>query len=534
MIVRKLAPLLGLAVLLVSLSSCALVEKRVARRSGPADAVQQQSRVADAPRPFSLERAVVAVSPKQAPVAPDEPSPDVPSEQEPPIQQASFDDDSEPPKSLQLPPAPVAEVTESVAVTESVSITETTSAVQSLTIDQLLQMASENNPTLRQAQAIVNKAHGVRAQVGLYPNPTIAYSGMEMGNEHTSGLQEAFLSQTIVTGNKLQLNQEIVDQNIETLSWNAEVQRLRVETDVRSQFHAVLGAQERVQLARELLKIAEDGAKAARELLDAELGTRPDLLQAEIQAHQVGMVLENAEVDLESSWNRLATLVGQPDLPPAPLVGSLEGERSARDFDASYQQLLNSSPEVQAAYARVNLAHARLRRQCAQPTPNLETQFSVGRDNSTGDNYASVEIGIPWPLFNRNEGNIAAATAETHRADQDARRIELQLRDRLSQVYRSYNRARAQVERYETHILPKAREGLEMTEEGYKKGELDFLRALTARRSHFEINLAHVDALVRLRQSEIMISGMLLTGALEEVPDFEDGDDSRSQSLSGQ
>ncbi|MAG93614.1 MAG: transporter [Planctomycetaceae bacterium] len=528
MIVRKLAPLLGLAVLLALLSSCALVEKRVARRSGPADAVQRQPGVADAPRPFSLERAVVAVSPKQALVAPDEPSPDVPSEQEPPIQQASFDDDSEPPKLLQLPPAPVAEVTESVA------IAKTTSAVQSLTIDQLLQMASENNPTLRQAQAIVNKAHGVRAQVGLYPNPTIAYSGMEMGNEHTSGLQEAFLSQTIVTGNKLQLNQEIVDQNIETLSWNAEIQRLRVETDVRSQFHAVLGAQERVQLARELLKIAEDGADAARELHDAELGTRPDLLQAEIQAHQVGMVLENAEVDLGSSWNRLATLVGQPDLPPAPLAGSLEGKRSDRDFDASYQQLLNSSPEVQAAYARVNLAHARLRRQCAQPTPNLETQFSVGRDNSTGDNYASVEIGIPWPLFNRNEGNIAAATAETHRADQDARRIELQLRDRLDQVYRSYNRARAQVERYETHILPKAREGLEMTEEGYKKGELDFLRALTARRSHFEINLAHVDALVRLRQSEIMISGMLLTGALEEVPDFEGGDDSRSQSLSGQ
>ena len=46
--------------------------------------------------------------------------------------------------------------------------------------------------------ADVARDHGIRSQVGMYPNPTVAYFGEEMGNENTSGQQGAFLAQTIV------------------------------------------------------------------------------------------------------------------------------------------------------------------------------------------------------------------------------------------------------------------------------------------------------------------------------------------------
>src|SRR5262245_53950196 len=48
------------------------------------------------------------------------------------------------------------------------------------TLDAAMQAARENNPTLRQAQSGVKAARARAQQAGLYPNPTVGYSGDEI------------------------------------------------------------------------------------------------------------------------------------------------------------------------------------------------------------------------------------------------------------------------------------------------------------------------------------------------------------------
>jgi cobalt-zinc-cadmium efflux system outer membrane protein len=64
------------------------------------------------------------------------------------------------------------------------------------------------------------------------------------------------------------------------------------------------------------------------------------------------------------------------------------------------------------------------------------------------------------------------------------------------------------------------------------------LRVLTARRSYFETNLAYVNSLVSLRQADVAITGLLLTGGLDDVPDAGGGNlqgvGLRDEALSGQ
>ena len=76
-----------------------------------------------------------------------------------------------------------------------------------LTLDVLEAMALENNPTLRQAGLLVQQAEGNWQQVGLYPNPVAGYMGEEINDEGTLGKQGVFVNQTIVTADKLELNQ---------------------------------------------------------------------------------------------------------------------------------------------------------------------------------------------------------------------------------------------------------------------------------------------------------------------------------------
>jgi len=406
-----------------------------------------------------------------------------------------------------------------------------------LTLETLEQWAYENNPTLQQSISVLDKARGIQRQVGMYPNPVAGYSASEIGNEGNAGQQGGFISQTIVTGGKLRLNREVADWDIENLSWEFQAQRYRVQNDVRLRFYAVLGAQRRVKIATELLKVAQEGVRAAKALLEGKQGTRPDVLQAQVQLNRVRITLQNARYDSKFSWKQLAAVIGRPELNITPLSGDLFGDPQEWGWETTYQKLLAGSPELQAAQARTQRALAQLQRQEIQPVPNLLAQVGVAKDASTGSTIANVQIGIPLPIFNRNQGNIDLAHAEYHRAVSDVERLQLALRNRLAVAFRDFQQSRQQVQRYGKDIIPTAKENLNLTEEGYKQGEFDFIRVLTARRTFFEVSLNYVDSLVALKQSSVILSGLLLTGGLNDVRNISQGVggvSNRGRALSGQ
>lgn len=408
---------------------------------------------------------------------------------------------------------------------------------EALTLEELEELALRNNPTLSQARAVVQKARGVHEQTGLYPNPTVGYVGEDMGGDNGAGEQGGFVQQQIVTAGKLDLNRAIASRDIETALLELETQRYRVLTDVRVAFYDVLGAQREVETAKQLQQVAEAGVRAAEELLGGGVGTRTDVLQARTELGRVRIRLNNARNRYEAAWKELASLLGHPELAPLPLDGSLEREVPQLDWQNTYDRLLATSPQLQAALTRVERARAGIRRQEVQPVPNLLTGAEVTQNTSAGFTVATARLGVFLPVFNRNQGNVNTAFGELRRARADVERLRLQLRRRLARAYRDYANARQQVEEYQNSILPNARENLDLTEEGYREGEFDFLTVLVARRTWFETNLAYVQSLTALQQAVEVIDGLLLTGGLADVPDIQrapGGVGQRQQTFGGQ
>lgn len=403
-----------------------------------------------------------------------------------------------------------------------------------MTLTYLEELAIANSPSLRAVSAAASEAAGVRTQVALKPNPTAGYFGEEIGNEGSGGLQGAYVSQTIVTADKLQLNQDVLDQDVRRLMWDVEAQRYRVLTDVRQRFYDALSAQRRLELALEFHEVAEKGVEIARQRFDALEGARPDILQSEIQLNEVGLIAQQAQLDFEGAWNELTAVIGVPQMEPTHLAGTLPVDASARDMESTYQQLLSASPELQSAYALVQRARANMCRQDVQAIPNVLTQLGFGHDNATGDEFATVQLGIPLPIHNRNQGNVAAAHAEYSRATHEVQRVQLNLRARLARAMRDYSLAQAAVSRYREEILPRAEENLRLSEEAHLAGEFDFLRVLVARREFFDANLKYVAAQAELAKSSAVLDGQLLSGGLSETPDFQGGAGLRGQALSGQ
>lgn len=280
---------------------------------------------------------------------------------------------------------------------------------------------------------------------------------------------------------------------------------------VRLRYYEILGAQRRIELSQSLVSLAEKGADVSRKLQNSGEGTLTDVLQAEIEIGQAEILLNNSRNDYEGTWGQLSATLGASGMQPVNLTGTLDTEAPDFEWNETYGWLLNNSPEIMVAQTIVARAQIAIRRAQVNPIPNVNLQGSVQRDTQVDQNIMQFQVGVPTPIFNRNQGGRYAAFAEYRRASAAAEQVELSLKDRLAVAYRRYRNASQQVANYREKILPKARESLELIREGYERGELNFLQVLVAQRTFFQTSLAYVDSLTELWKSSVSISGMLLT-----------------------
>jgi cobalt-zinc-cadmium efflux system outer membrane protein len=383
-----------------------------------------------------------------------------------------------------------------------------------LTLGDLENLALASNPTIPQAAALVQQQQGLTVQAGLYPNPQAGYLRTDADQPGQSETNGVFLSQEIVTACKLYLARQAGRQEVEHRQWQLTAQQARVVNDVRIRFYEVLGAQQAVRVATDLVGLAQEGVRVAERLLRARRGSRPDVLQAKMQLSLIRTTLQEAQYRHRGAWQHLANVVGVPNLPPAPLAGSLEDDIPGLDWQTSLERLLATSPLLKAQEAEIGASRTEVQLARAQAVPNVNVQVVAQRDHIMKFSSVSTLLAMPIPLFNRNQGNILNAEGVLAQQQKEYERIRLALSDQLAASFRSYLTLRAQAERLQKEVLPLARENLELTNRGYRAGRIDFLRVLSARQSYFQANLAHIDALTELHKVVAEIEGLQLTGGL--------------------
>jgi cobalt-zinc-cadmium efflux system outer membrane protein len=399
-----------------------------------------------------------------------------------------------------------------------------------LRLEDLEQMALQSNPTLAQADAAVRAAEGKRVQAGLPPNPVVGYAGEELAFRAIGEKSEhlAFIEQTIPLGGKLRKSRAIAAQEKLQTEQIAAAQRQRILNGVRVLFYRALGAQQLVEVRTELAKLSRDAVKVTGELFNVGQADRPDVAQIRIEAERAELDLIVAENEQAQVWLELGAVVGNPSLKPARLVGELDKNLPTLDSQALLQQLLANSPEIKRAQTGVERAKAVIARAKAEVAPDLFVRGGIGYNREllekeipnagrTGPE-AQVEVGLRIPLFNRNQGGIAAATAELDIAEREVQRVELLLRARFASAYRSYLNAQRIAAQYEKQIVPNAQSAYDMYLKNFRGMAAAYPQVLIAQRTLFQVRADYIAALVDTWQNAILLQGYLLSGALD-APD---------------
>jgi cobalt-zinc-cadmium efflux system outer membrane protein len=409
----------------------------------------------------------------------------------------------------------------------------TGSSEASFTLDQVESIALARNPSLQAAEYLVQKAAGLRYQVGLAPNPTIGYFGQQIAAQGTDQ-HGVFVEQEFVRGNKLQLNREVLSSTQNAQQWSVIAQQYRLLTDIRTGFYEALASQQQLEIAKSLLDVAKRGVQVATDRLGAGEGSQIDVLQSQTLLSEITLTSERLELAYRGAWQHLAAVAGLDENSPVRLDGELKGAEVTPNWECVLAELLATSPELSIANSLVAEKGALVRREQAQVIPNLTGQFGAGYDRGTDSGMINLQVAAPIPVWNKNSGNISAACAEYRRAQEDVRRLEQSIRSRLAGVSREYDSALVAVKRYQDEILPQSQKGLELAESAYQAGELDFLQVLVLRRTYFESLLKSIEVKGQLAVSDAKIDGLLLSQSLDASADFTAGDGLRSASFGGQ
>ena len=392
-----------------------------------------------------------------------------------------------------------------------------------VTLEEAQKIAREMNPTMREAEAEIRAAKARQQQAGLYPNPTVGYSGDEIrGGSFGGGKQGFFVQQTIVTAGKLKLGRDVFAKEAKLAEIEAQEQRGRVESAVKIAFLRVLAAQELLDARRDLEKIAADSAETQRRLMNTGQADQTEVLDAEVEFQLMRMAARMQENTLREEWRSLAAVIGQPGMPVTAVAGNLERDWPELNEEEAVTAIATDSPAVRIADGESLKAHAILANALREPIPDVTVRGGLEYNNellggiphATGwETTAGLSVQIP--IFNHNQGNIAAARADIDRAEQEKKRVALTLRERAAAVVDQYANARLMAAEYRDEMLPRAKKAYGLMVEKYGLMLASYPRVLETQRKLYELQAEYIMVLESLWTNGIALQGYLLTDGLE-------------------
>ncbi len=365
-------------------------------------------------------------------------------------------------------------------------------APSSLTLDEAIRLAVGASPALRAARERVAVEEGLRHQAGLYPNPDLSLDATWFTD--TWNYREAILTlrQPIPWHGKRGLMQHEADERIAAARADAESARLDLFLKVRESFYRIIWSGTILDLDRENLEAARAIHTAVEARVAAGDAAPFEALKAAVEVSRAESEVRQVEGERQAETAVFNLLLGLPasaattvaaatsfaapvDLAP---IGQNAPEADLPDL---LTRALRTQPEIQARAHAALAAGAAADLARLDPRPDIGVGPSFGTDQ--GEAMVGVGLSLKLPVWDRNQGRIAAADAGRRQAEAEVDAARLLVSSSVADAYGRFRSASDLRRLYQEGLLAQADSLVELARKSYDGGATGILDLLDARRT---------------------------------------------------
>jgi cobalt-zinc-cadmium efflux system outer membrane protein len=371
-----------------------------------------------------------------------------------------------------------------------------------LTLDQALQTAFAGNPDLAAAQWEIAIAEGDRQQAGLIPNPEVSWEAEDTRRD--SRTTTVMLSQPIELGGKRGARIDVASRAQDAAAIELQRKRNALRADVIQAFTSAQTAQQRSQLSRQSLQLAEHGLRVALGRIEAGKSSPVEGTRAQVQRSEVRLELSRAERDQANAYQQLAQVMGAP-IPTSTTVQTATQSMPAVPPPTRLLERLNETAELRLATLQIDQREASLGLEKAQRIPDLTVSIGSQYSELERERVNVVGLSMPIPLFNRNQGNVLAAARRTDQARDLRNATELRLRSEIQTTLEQWQTANGEVQAFNQTILPAAQRAVDSATRGFEMGKFGFLDVLDAQRTLISARTQYIQAVAEATDARVRI-----------------------------
>ena len=379
-----------------------------------------------------------------------------------------------------------------------------------LGLDAAIARALEREPSLRAVRSDIEAARGLQQQGGLRPNPTLTFERRDEpgGTDNLTSIGIQWPLDLFRREGRVQT----AERGLQATQFAVADRERVLVAEVRMQYGVAAAAVRDVVVADELVAAAERQWDIVRARVDAG-GTPPlerDLLEVELRRFEAGRLLAAGRADV--AVVQLKQLLGMSPDEPLLLRETLEVLVTGSSAASVAPVAIATRPDVREAEARVALADARVDQAHREGRLDvslfgtymrMDAGFPQQGVGSTGAlervrgqfNYVALGAMVTLPLFNRTQGQVAAAQAERSGAEARREAAELAARAEVAAAQARDARAQRAVGVYSGGMRTLARQNLNVVQQTFDLGRATVFDVLAEQRRYLEVEQAYTTAL---------------------------------------
>jgi len=390
-------------------------------------------------------------------------------------------------------------------------------------VEQYVQVALSQNPDIQAARKKMESlAYRVPVAASL-PDPTLNVTTQPEPVQTAAGQQELIVAakQKFLLFGKLDSRASLAESQTNVARAQLAAVELATVAKVKRAYFELYFLQQAISVTEDEQQLLVEIREVANTRYKAGMTSQQDVLRADLEISNVENDLIRLRQKLISGQARLARLLHIAPQTQVAAIENLLPEQAPLDLELLQQQAVIARPELHAQLAAVrrDRSAVNLARLDYKPDVTLGLSWIDVSENgispgSNGRDSFLLSAGVNLPIY-RKRLDSAVRSAEA-KVVSTARGYD-SLRDgTLEEVTDLFAQASSQddlILLFQEDILPKARQTLEVSNQAYNVGEVDFLQLIDNWREllRYEINYRRLEASLRqtLAELERVVGGML-------------------------